>query len=77
MLRLGQQVILVFKDEEPLPPVGATGEVVSTPDEVGDCEVLFPDYPCPVSEPEWVVPQTWLVPIYPMLTEQELNASTY
>lgn len=39
----------------PHPPIGSIGTVLSDMDDEGDLDIYFAEYPCPVSEPEWVI----------------------
>lgn len=59
-MRVGQRVMLIGTDGF-MPPMGACGVIVGPLDWCGDHEVLFPDYPCPVSEPTWEIPARWLM----------------
>ena len=72
-MKSGQRVLLVCRvgDEahllgEPIwPPTGSIGVVTASTDEYGEVDVMFDDYPCPVSLPDesWVVPGSYLIPI--------------
>lgn len=68
MLKIGQKVVLIFRDatEIPtLPPLGAIGEITLGLDDCGEYDVRFDDHPCPVSLPDdsWVISKNWIVPI--------------
>ena len=45
-----------YDSDIPFPPVGTEGVVVVDVDRDGDVEVLFDDYPCPGTFPEWFAP---------------------
>lgn len=62
-MRIGQRVMLIGTDGF-MPPMGSIGTVQSPIYEDGDCEVLFPEYPCP-NPPgiTWVAHWTWLLPL--------------
>ncbi len=54
---------MLVKKDDFMPPLGACGEIVGDLDDVGDFEVSFPHYPCPVCELTWEIPANWLIPI--------------
>lgn len=62
MYRIGQSVMLIGTDGF-MPPFGAVGEIHTPLDRMGDYDVLFWRYPCPVAEPYWVAHHSWLMPI--------------
>ena len=61
-MKVGTKVMLVGTDGF-MPPLAAVGMIVGPLDQIGDHEVLFPDYPCPVAEETWEVPAKWLMPL--------------
>jgi len=65
VLNVGQRVVLIMKWEEPScipPPIGSLGEITALePD--GDYLVLFPEWPCPHGEPDWITPPWAIIPI--------------
>lgn len=64
MLKVGQQVLMIatWEDAAPPPPIGSIGEITALePD--GEYLVLFPDWPCPHGEPDWITPPWAIVPI--------------
>lgn len=64
-MKVGQLVMLVGQDGL-MPPLGSCGCIVGPLDEVGDHEVLFPRYLCPVPPGfTWEVPARMLIPLTP------------
>ena len=62
-MKIGTPVCLVGTDGF-MPPIGSCGVIVSEIDDMGDYDVDFPDYLCPVPpDPSWVAHHTWLVPL--------------
>lgn len=45
-----------YDSDIPFPKIGTEGVVVADVDSDGDVEVLFDDYPCPGTFPEWFAP---------------------
>lgn len=65
-MKVGQRVMLIGPVDvwnTPSPPIGAIGEITEPMDQDGDYFVLFPEYPCPVNEPEWFVAGCMLIPL--------------
>lgn len=65
-MNVGQRVMLIgplsaYRIKQP--PIGAIGEITEPIDRDGDYFVLFPEYPCPVGEPDWYVHHSVLIPI--------------
>ena len=69
-MHVGQKVMLIcnspdYVDGFKWPPIGAIGYILTEEDEYMEYDVMFVEYPCPVSLPDesWVVYKTWLIPI--------------
>jgi len=66
-MNVGQRVLLIGPVDAwavaPKPPIGSVGEITEPMDSDGDYFILFPEYPCPVGEPEWCVHRSMLVPL--------------
>lgn len=75
MLKTGDVVILIGCDDF-MPPIGSVGEIVGTDLTGGvfDFEVHFPDHPCPVEDPNWLIPPSWLMKIDPPKRATEYHA---
>lgn len=50
-----------YKSTTPFPPIGSIGTVLAGPDYEGDYDILFPEWPCFVEDPSWVLHKTMLV----------------
>lgn len=75
-MSLNSRVVVIFSNplyscgEQPFPPVGSIGEVVSGFDEFGECDVLFDGYLCPtVCDPSWVTHRSMIV----FLADEDLH----
>lgn len=81
-MRLGSIVMFIRDDDHycstdgAMPPLGSIGEIISNFDDDGECDVLFPNSPCPVLLPDasWVMHRTMLIEILdkdaPMKTDE-------
>jgi len=65
-MNVGDMVMLIGCDDF-MPPIGSVGEIVGVDLHCGifDYEVSFPDHPCPVEDPNWLIPPYWLMKINP------------
>ena len=54
-----RKVMVIFSDEEynagenqPFPPIGTTGTIISNLDKYNEYDVMFDGFPCPIDLPD-------------------------
>ena len=82
IIEMGDRVVVIARSRkyqsecQLMPPIGATGEVISHIDEWGEYDIMFDEYPCPVVLPDksWVIHRNLIALIDGPVIQKQIEA---